>query len=410
MRLDRRTRRDANLRVVGLDEFFGRAFTDFSNERKTVAANGIKYLNAAHLSIRVANSEWTIRAEHTLTAVRGAAPDSVLVELSEATFSDWAQQQATFNALVTGQNVSILQGSKKDLAAWDAAWLALLEGWPVVDEEMQFVGRDGGELDLHRSFTPHDADEDIAHFFRETGYLHLRGWLDPDTMVRIGDEIDAALPSYGDGDGNSWWATVGGGQRECVRLQRFVEHSPTTHSLLASPEWRNVRRAISGRDDIRQGPISGNCIEALVKPLGVIEGVSDVPWHRDCNFGRHAYQCAGIVAGISVDPGNAESGCLRVVAGSHRVGMPAYRANSDSYLPVIPVVTERGDITLHQTCTLHEATPPLLYPRRVMYTGFGLPPIEAVAPDHVGQRNINELRESAHKLQSQPRSPLASAG
>jgi Phytanoyl-CoA dioxygenase (PhyH) len=186
-----------------------------------------------------------------------------------------------------------------------------------------------------------------------------------------------------------------------------VEHSPTTAALLASAEWRAVRLALAGHDDLVQSPIEGNCIEALRKPLGVVEGVSDVPWHRDCNFGRHAYQCAGVVAGISVDAGNNESGMLRVVAGSHRIGMPAYRANLDPYLPIIPVATDRGDVTIHQTCTLHEATPPLQRERRVMYTGFGLPLRSEVRPDPVQQHQLKELREHAHLLTSQPRSPVA---
>ena len=28
-----------------------------------------------------------------------------------------------------------------------------------------------------------------------------------------------------------------------------------------------------------------NVIEALVKPIGVVEGISDLPWHKDCSLG-----------------------------------------------------------------------------------------------------------------------------
>ena len=164
-----------------------------------------------------------------LTAQRGAPEDAALVDLDEGRFSDWVQQQVTFNALLTAGTVQLERGSKRDLAAWDAAWLALLEGWPVSTDGLQFEDRDGAPLDLHRAFTPEDSPLDIAHFFREAGYLHLRGWLDDD-MVKIGDEIDVALPSYREGDGRSWWATVDGGAATCVRLQYFVEHSPTTAS------------------------------------------------------------------------------------------------------------------------------------------------------------------------------------
>lgn len=410
MNLDRRTRRDADLRAIDIDTYFEDEFATLSDERKSLAAEGIRHLNAPSLAFRVGESAWTITPRDSLTAKKGVLPDATTVDLDATQFSNWVQQQVSFNALLTGRSIQLLRGSKKDLAAWDSAWLALLEGWPVVDEHLRLASKDGASLELRRVFTPDDPPDDIAHFFREAGYLHLRGWLERDVMVEIGREIDGAIPSYQEGDNKSWWATVDGGERTCVRLQHFVEHSPTTAGVLAGDAWRAVRRAISGADELTQEPVEGNCIEALLKPLGVVEGVSDVPWHRDCNFGRHAYQCAGAVVGISVDPGNDESGLLRVVAGSHRVCMPAYRANHDPYLPIVPVVTERGDITVHQTCTLHEATPPTVRPRRVMYTGFGLPPLQDISPDHVRKRDLELLRERAHKLQSQPRSPVARAG
>ena len=407
MTLDRRTRSDEDLRGIDIDEFFTSGFLEFPKTRKELAAEGIRHLGARSLTLKVRDSTWTVTAGSTLTAQRGAPEDVALVELDEGRFSDWVQQQVTFNALLTAGTVQLERGSKRDLAAWDAAWLALLEGWPVSTDGLQFEDRHGAPLDLHRAFTPEDSPLDIADFFREAGYLHLRGWLDDDVMAKIGDEIDVALPSYREGDGRSWWATVDGGARECVRLQYFVEHSPTTAALLAGEEWTAVRDALAGNDELVQAPLEGNCIEALRKPLGVVEGVSDVPWHRDCNFGRHAYQCAGVVAGISVDAGDNESGLLRVIAGSHRIGMPAYRANLDPYLPVIAVATDRGDITVHQSCTLHEATPPLTRERRVMYTGFGLPPRLQVRPDTARQEQLKELREHAHLLKSQPRSPIA---
>ena len=61
-----------------------------------------------------------------------------------------------------------------------------------------------------------------------------------------------------------------------------------------------------------------NIVEVLVKPIGVIEGISDVPWHKDCSLGSHSYRCCSMTVGISVTGADADSGQLRVVAGSHR--------------------------------------------------------------------------------------------
>ena len=51
-----------------------------------------------------------------------------------------------------------------------------------------------------------------------------------------------------------------------------------------------------------------------------MKGISDVPWHKDCSLGRHSYECCSLTVGISVTGADAESGQLRVVAGSHTRG------------------------------------------------------------------------------------------
>jgi hypothetical protein len=180
-----------------------------------------------------------------------------------------------------------------------------------------------------------------------------------------------------------------------VRIQDFLEHSPTTAALLHSESWDRVRRTVAGEDDLVQAPVEGRCIEALIKPVGVTAGPSDMSFHRDCHLGRHAYSCCGLTVGISVTSSGAGNGQLQVVAGSHRVAMPVEVARTDPYLPVVGLPTEQGDLTVHLSCTLHESTPPRSSERKVMYTGFGLP---ALPGPRTGGRALTELRERVHQL------------
>jgi hypothetical protein len=413
--IDRRTRRDADVRTVSADEFWDASFPALADQHGELAAAGMHRLGVRPLTLDTGDRVVTVRAvAGRLTARDGSHADAVTVQMSAVQFSDFAQQLKTFSALTVAREVRPQGGTVDDLTAWDAVWLALLEGWPVAPAGLAFADREGAPLDLNRAFTPDDSPNDIAHFLREVGYLHLRGWTDPAVMNAISADIDRALASYADGDGRSWWATLNNGQRQCVRLQHFVQYSPATAEMLGGQRWDQLRRALAGADELVQAPIEGNCIEALVKPLGVAEGISDVPWHRDCNFGRHAYQCSGLIVGVSVTPGTAESGLLRAVAGSHRYAMPATfldaRGESPavpdarSYLPVVALATETGDLTVHLSCTLHEAQPPRRIPRKVMYTGFGLPkPADAIPTAH---QAIADLREKAQFLQSQPPSPV----
>ncbi|MCK9902665.1 phytanoyl-CoA dioxygenase [Parafrankia colletiae] len=372
--LDRRTRRDADLRHIDLEDFLTRDFPGLVTRHGPLVARGIAYLQAPPLAIEIGASSWSFGSDGTtLAASRGTVGGALIVTFDEADFSDWAQNQRSFNAMLTARELRYRGGSELDVSVWDSLWLTLLEGWPVVDDAIEFVDRRGVPLDLGRVFTPADEPEDVAHFLREAGYLHLRNWLDPANMKDISSDIDQALPDYREGDGRSWWATVKDGSRHCVRLQEFIAHSPTTAAILHGERWDHLRGVLAGDDLLEQRP-GGRGPEALIKPIGVTVGASDVSFHRDCHFGRHAYNCSNLVTGIAVTGSGETNGQLRVIAGSHRVLMPVEIASSRPYLPVVAVPTEPGDVTVHLTCTLHESTPPLVEERRVLYTGFSLAP------------------------------------
>jgi hypothetical protein len=85
--------------------------------------------------------------------------------------------------------------------------------------------------------------------------------------------------------------------------------------------------------------------------------------------------------------------------------MPVEIARSEPYLPVVAVSTEPGDLTVHLSCTLHEAAPPKLEERRVMYAGFSLAPREGDLPE--GSAALSELRERVSELLLSDEAPSA---
>jgi ectoine hydroxylase-related dioxygenase (phytanoyl-CoA dioxygenase family) len=135
----------------------------------------------------------------------------------------------------------------------------------------------------------------------------------------------------------------------------------------------------------------------LFKPIGVAEGISDIPWHKDCGIGRHSYDCCGLTVGISVTGADAVSGQLWVLAGSHRALVWSGIRQPDLDLPEVPLATRTGDVTLHLSCTMHMAQPPVERERRVMYSGFALPPLAAADAEAVaaGRARLGAVREGA---------------
>ena len=139
-----------------------------------------------------------------------------------------------------------------------------------------------------------------------------------------------------------------------------------------------------------------NGAEGLVKPLGIVRGLSDLPWHKDCGQGKHAYECNSLTCGISVTGADRVSGALGVIPGSHRANTMA--TGRDRRLDLAPRMLETrvGDITVHCSDTLHRAHPPLERPRQVVYTDFRLPPL----PGDVVETDPRYSREARADLSS----------
>lgn len=402
IRLDRRSRRFADVVPVDADEWCDTTLPLLLDLNGTLVAEAVERLDLRPITIDVEGRRFgLVRRAGAVIAGLAADADALVVEIDEPGFSDWVNGVRNVGSMIVSGDLRYRGGSIWSLHAWELVLRALTEGTAVhAPGAVKFHDRHGGPLDLHRIFGPDDDPQDVGHFVREAGYLHLRGWLDPLVMDAISADMDLAVSDYRPDDGRSWWATLDSGDEVCVRMRYFVEHSEATAELLASETWDRIRRAIAGDEDLVRAPVEGNIIEALFKPIGVEKGISDIPWHRDCAFGGHPFKCSGVTVGISVTGGDAETGMLRVVAGSHRavtLDDPAWRHND---LPVIPLPTQTGDVTVHVSCTSHEALPPTSRGRKVMYTGFGLPDNGDLPVVPSGRQR--DLRNEAYKLTSQP--------
>jgi hypothetical protein len=279
-------------------------------------------------------------------------------------------------------------------------WLVLraaIDGVPIhVPGAVTFSAADGAPLDLTRSFQPGDDVEEMRHFLREAGFLHVRGVFSAEEMAAISADMDTAVLTYTEGDGRSWWARTDSGETRLVRMQGFDRESDTAFALLDDARFLSLA-SIPGSGHEFGRKRAQNRMEALFKPIGVTEGISDIPWHKDCGIGRHSYDCCGMTVGISVTSADDVSGQLRVIGGSHRALVWSGIRQPELDLPDIPLPTETGDITIHLSCTMHMAQPPTQRERRVIYSGFSLPPLADAdaSAQSSGRARLGAVRESA---------------
>jgi hypothetical protein len=397
--LDLRTRRNGDVETIDVADFFGEALPRLAAERSDLAVPGARELDVAPFTIETAEGAWTLSIAEDVVLVVAGDGGQASVHLDQAELTDIVHDLRTPMTLLTAGTLDMPRGGLGEFLDWWVVLRSLLDARPVhTAGAVDFKDRDGRELDLRRSFTVDDDPTELGHFLAEAGFLHLTNVFTPEEMAEVSADMDAALPRYVPDDGRSWWATTASGERRAVRLQWFHEQSPLTAALLQDDRLLRVATLTS---DGHRHRSEGNTIEALVKPIGVVHGISDLPWHKDCSLGRHSYRCCSLTVGISVTGADERSGQLAVVAGSHRaLVQPAFFRRSWG-LPEVPLPTGTGDMTVHCSCTLHKSYPPVDEERRVMYTDFTLPsPSDDETVTGSGSE-IARVREQAYKMVSQ---------
>jgi hypothetical protein len=396
MSVDNRTRVDGQVEHVDPASCFGEVLpAAFEREQDLLAAAVAEYAPQP-LTIQVDGAAWTLAVADGVVRVHEGRDDDATARLrtTPMQLDDLVNDQVTVVGMQTNGTLDQPEGRFDALLDW---WLLLrgaLDGRaPYTRGSLDLVDADGGPLALDRSFTADASLDDMGDFLQRAGYLHITGVFTDDEMDAVSRDMDAAAPTYSRGDGRSWWARNGSGDDLLVRMQYFDQVSPAVERLVGDD--RLQRLADLTGDGHRYGTMEGNRIEALFKPFDVVEGISDLPWHKDCALGRHSYDCSSMTVGISVSGADAESGQLRVVAGSHRALVrPSEHREGRSDLPVVALPTRTGDITVHLSCTLHQSVPPVERERRVMYTGFRLPPRGTDAEREALER-LRAIREDA---------------
>jgi len=374
--------------------------TDRLGDTGDLAARGLVQLGLPPLSLDVDGTGMRLAVVAGRLAVReGLADDGLLVALDSLACSELLQDVTSTFGLVMAGRVEVRRGATDDFVAWEPVLRAVVDGRAVHEAgSIELRAADGTPLDLHRAFRLDDPAEEIGHFLAEAGYLHLVNVFTEAEMHAVSVELDSALAAASRDDGASWWARTGDGWY-ASRVLGFNLVSPTLQDLLAADRFG----AIGGFTDdvmVQRPPASGDSAEGLLKKVGVVEGISDVSWHKDCSMGGHSRGCCGLVVGVSVTGADERSGELGVVAGSHRANVQAIDVRPDLDLPRIPLPTTTGDVTVHCTCTLHMSRPPVDRERRVVYTGFGLAP----RPGDVAERlDPEEIRRRRAALDDQVR-------
>jgi hypothetical protein len=283
----------------------------------------------------------TIRVEPSDDAV-------TVVDLDLDAWRDFATEMGTAAGLFYGGRVRFSRGSYADLERWEPALRALFDERPIFDPAAPVDGPDPG-----RPYRLDVATETLRAGLVANGFILVKSVFTRDEIARLGDVVAARQAEATPGDGRSWWAKQGDGASVLCRLIYLGLANPVVAALSDDP--RIVRLAALMGARLRPAADRSDGHSVVIKNPNVTEGLSDLPWHRDCGLGGHPVTCPTLNLGVQLDAATAASGQLHFVPGSWRYS--CHRADL-ARARTVAVETEPGDCTVHVGDVMHAAPPP----------------------------------------------------
>jgi len=281
-----------------------------------------------------------------------------VIEVEAETFSNIVNELDAAAGLLYGVRAKCARGNAMHWLDWEPALRAMFAGRPFYDAEtIDLRDRRGARLDAEQTFSLSDDSLDMAHFLRTAGYLLLRGVFRGDEVKAFLDESAVLREEARKGDALSWWGKDAGGVETLCRVTRGATQ-PKLASIPTDSRMAQLVDLADERLSYQPPKGTGEGVSIIWKNPSMTEGMSDIPWHRDCGMGGHGTQCPGLIASVYLTEASPETGELIFLPGSWNRGAPPIDPNHPDAPRGAHFAARPGDVTLHYGDTMHAAPPP----------------------------------------------------
>jgi ectoine hydroxylase-related dioxygenase (phytanoyl-CoA dioxygenase family) len=333
-----------------------------------------------------------IPVDGTVEVVEGDDRADTVIDLDLESFVGLVSDLDTAPGLFYGGRVTASRGKPLRFVRWEPGLRALYHGRPVFDPDTADL-RDsrGAPLDPTRTFALDECGDggvEARQFMAEAGYVVVTGVFTAEEVADFRAEVAALGSAASPGDGQSWWGRTSGGAEVLTRVLNAAD-SDVLRALHTDPRVRQIAAIAPG--DLGSRVLDGrDAVTVLWKRADVAEGLSDLPWHRDCGMGGHALNCPTAVMSICLTDGSPEAGELRVLPGSHTGSFPFVDGRDVRAPAGVPVAVTAGDVSLHLSDLMHASLPPTTAdgPERISVLLAFVPPD---AGHHRGGRHYNDV-------------------
>ena len=316
------------------------------------------------------------------------AADAV-IELDSESWQGLVHELEAPAGLLYAGRIRCARGHAMQLMAWESGLRALYNGRPPYDpERIDLRDRGGRPLDVEHTFGADAPREDMAHFLRTAGYLFVRGVFEADEIAAFLAESEALRGEARQGDKLSWWGRNASGEEILCRVTR-ANAKERLATLPTDPRVLALRDLADGPFEHKRG--EGEGVTVIYKNPDMVEGLGDIPWHRDCGMGGHAVMCPVLIASVYLTEATPETGELSMLPGSHRASYTTIHPNHPQAPHGARFRARPGDVSIHYGDTMHAAPPPsgrdrAVY-RRSAIVGFARPG----ARHHRGEQSYNDV-------------------
>ena len=168
MSVDLRTRVDSEQAPVEASLFFSETLPAKLDAHQDLIAPAGSQLPLLDFCMEVDSEPWTLSWEGDRAAVSPGSHGQARVRLTAEQLTDFVNDQSTPVALMSNAILDMPEGGLPDFLNW---WLVLRS---ALDGRRAHVAGDVEfGMDIRRTFTPEDSDEDMRRFLEEVGYLHI---------------------------------------------------------------------------------------------------------------------------------------------------------------------------------------------------------------------------------------------
>ncbi len=289
--------------------------------------------------------------------VSGDEQAHTVVQLDSESWQGIVHELETPPGLIYARRVKCLRGDPMHFVRWEPRLRAMYNGRPVFNPEtVELQAHDGSPLDVHQTFALDSEPEEMAHFLRTAGYLLVKKVFTPEEVASFSEHGEGLRHSARQGDKKSWWGRNARGDAVLCRVTN-AGSLPVFRDLYQDPR---LTRLVQLSDE-KLTPREADGVEGvtvLFKNPDMSDGLSDLPWHRDCGMGGHAVMCPVINLSIYLAAASRQGGELRMLPGSWKGSYGFVEATDAAGPEGVALAAEAGDVSLHYGDVMHAAPPP----------------------------------------------------